>query len=679
MARKEWIVSPLDKDLASEISERYAIDPFAALLLTARGVTREEEVLSFLREDAPLRNPFELKDMDKAVAEINRALNAGEKIAVFGDYDADGVTASSLLFLYLEMLGAEVVCYIPDRNSEGYGLNPGAVRRLHDDGVQLIVTVDNGISAIPEAELIYELGMRLVVTDHHRVGKQLPRAEAVVDPHRPDCPSTFKDLAGVGVAFKLICALSGDTQSNLDEFADLICIGTIGDVVSLTDENRVLVRSGLKKLNENHNYGLAALRGAAGAADKDLTANSVAFSIVPRINAVGRIDRADKAFELLISDQEAQAEAIARDISALNAERQSLEQQIMREAEKQMETDPAMRFARVLIFDGAGWHGGVIGIVAARLVERYGKPCIVITSDGDESKGSGRSLDGFSLYDAIFSVSDLLTHFGGHPLAAGFGIRTADIPEFKKRINDYAKSIDMPFPQIRLDCKLRPAFISGDLFPVIATLEPFGAGNPQPTFGLFDVTLRSVQPLSGGKHLRLSFSKGDVSFQALRFGVTPDRFPYHAGDRLDLAVRLEPNEYMGVRRVSIYIKDIRMTGTDDLRFLKSVRLYEKIRRGDPVSRRAAAFALPDRTFVADVFRYIRKIHFYEDDLDVLCYRLDDDGAGACKVLMSLAALTELGVLVREPDGRYRVDPSKKADLETSEILNQLKRAAGAEE
>ena len=673
MARKEWNVSPLDKDLASEIADRYDIDPFAALLLTSRGITSEKDVLRFLREDVTLRDPFEIKDMDKAVAEINRAMDAGEKIAVFGDYDADGVTASSLLYLYLEMLGAEVVCYIPDRNTEGYGLNPDAIRRLHDDGVQLIVTVDNGISAIPEAELIYELGMRLVVTDHHRVGNSLPRAEAVVDPHRPDCELPFRDWAGVGVAFKLVCALSGDTESNLDEFADLICIGTVGDVVPLTDENRALVRFGLKKINENHNYGLAALRKAAGVAEKEMTANSVAFSLVPRINAVGRIDRADKAFELLVSDREPQAEAIAREIYDCNAERQTLEQQIMREAEKQLEQTPALRFERVLVFSGTGWHGGVIGIVAARLVERYGKPCIVITSDGEEARGSGRSLEGFSLYDAIFSVSDLLTHFGGHPMAAGFGIRAADIPEFRRRINEYARAIDMPFQKIHMDCKLRPAFISGELFPVIATLEPFGPGNPQPTFGLFDVTLRSFQPLSGGKHLRLNFSKGDVSFQALRFGVTVDRFPYRSGDRLDLAVRLEPNEYMGVRRVSIYIKDIRMAGTDDLRFLKSVRLYEKLRRGETVSRRAASFALPDRAFVADVFRYIRRTAFYEDDLDVLCYRLDDDGAGACRVLMSLAALTELGVLVHEPDGRYRVDPEKKADLEASEVLNQLKK------
>ena len=672
MARRQWTVSPPQKALASQIAERFDIDPFAALLLASRGLTADEDIARFLSDDVALCDPFSIKDMDKAVEEIERALDCGEKIAVYGDYDADGVTASALLYLFLEMLGANVICYIPDRNSEGYGLNKTAIKTLHDDGVQLIVTVDNGISAHAEADYLYALGMRLVITDHHKVGQTLPRAEAIVDPHRPDCESPFKDWAGVGVAFKLICALNGDAESNLDAFADLITIGTIGDVVPLTGENRTLVQYGLKKINEDNNFGIAALKQAAGTANKVLTANNVTFSIVPRINAVGRIDRADKAFELLISENEAHAETVAREIYDCNSTRQTLEQQIMREAQQQLQQNPAMAFDRVLVFDGAGWHGGVIGIVAARFVERYGKPCIVITSEGDEAKGSGRSLEGFSLYDAIDSVRDLLTHFGGHPLAAGFGIRTADIPVFRTRINQYAKAIEMPFQQTQIDLRLRPAFISSDLLPVIAMLEPFGAGNPQPTFGLFDMTIRTVQSIGGGKHLRMNLAKGEIMIQAVRFGQSVTQMPYREGDRVDLAVRLEPNEFNGIRRVSIYIRDIRMAGTDDLKFLKSVRYYEKFRRGEPITQQGARFLLPDHAFVANVFRYIRDNTYYENDLDVLCYRLGDDGAKACTVLVSIAALTELGVLETDRDGLVCVVPGKKADLGASTLLQKLK-------
>ena len=414
MHRKLWQIAGVDKEKAAAIADRHNLDPFAALLLSSRGISSDQQVHDFMCDDAPLCDPFSLKDMDTAAAEIHRALECGERIAVYGDYDADGVTASALLYLFLETLGADVLCYIPDRNSEGYGLNKKAIDRLKNDGVQLIVTVDNGISAIEEADYIYACGMWLVVTDHHKVGSVLPRAEAVVDPHRSDCLCSFEDWAGVGVAFKLACALSQDDAENiLDDFADLITIGTIADVVPLTGENRTIVKYGIRKINEGGNFGLAALKRVALSAPRALTANGIAFSIVPRLNAVGRIDRADEAFELLISDSEEHAQMLAQKISDCNSVRQSLEQKIMAEAEKQLQEMPALRFDRVLVFNGEGWHGGVIGIVAARLTERFGKPTIVITSDGEEAKGSGRSLEGFSLYDAIDSVRDLLTHFGG--------------------------------------------------------------------------------------------------------------------------------------------------------------------------------------------------------------------------------------------------------------------------
>ncbi len=672
MPRKKWCVSRIDKEKASQLAAACSLDPFAALLLVSRGITEKAQVDSFFEQETALCDPFLLRDMDKAVRRIELAVENGEKIAVYGDYDADGVTASSLLFLFLEMLGADVVCYIPDRETEGYGLNMNAIQTLFEDGVRLIVTVDNGVSALKEAERINELGMDLVVTDHHKVGSVLPKAVAVVDPHREDDDCEFEDWAGVGVAFKLVCALSGgESEDILESFADLIAIGTIADVVPLTGENREIVRRGLQKINFGENPGVKALREISSTSDRVLSANGVAFSIVPRINAIGRTERADKAFELLISQDDERAHEIACEIDVANSRRQELEQQIMLEVERKIESDPSMAFDRVLVFDGEGWHGGVIGIVAARFVDRYLRPCIVITGDGVCAKGSGRSIEGFSLYDAINSVSDLLTHFGGHPLAAGFGIASKDIPEFRRRINEYAKTVQMPFVQTRLDCRLKPQFISAELLPVIDSLEPFGAGNPQPIFGLFDMTIASIQPLKGGKHIRLNLTKDNANISALKFSTPFDTFPYRRGDCVDLAVRLEKNEYMGQTKVSVYIKDIRMAKTDDETYLRSVRLYEKIRRGESIKPEHASLARVERSFVAKVYRYIKNEGGFFGDTDILCYRLGDDGSSACRVMLAIDILCELDVLKKEEGKILLYNTEKKVDLQDSALMVQL--------
>lgn len=674
MSRKKWIVSSLDKELASDIAEEYGIDPFAALLLVSRGITDESEIAEFFSESTSLISPFEIKDMDKAAERIGRAMDNGEKIAVYGDYDADGVTSTALMYRFFEMNGCEVITYIPDRNSEGYGLNKEAIRELKKQGAELIITVDNGISAFEEAEYIYENGMELVITDHHKAGDTLPRAEAVVDPHRKDCPCAYKLWAGVGVAFKVICAVSGaDDEEMLSMFSDLVTIGTIGDIVPLTGENRTIVKHGLRSLNGDTCLGVSALKKQAGVDSKTLNATSVAFSLVPRINSIGRMAHASKALELLLGEEEREVLAIVDTVDKSNNDRQEIEKKITAEAEEQIKNNPDMLCERVLVFSGKNWHGGVIGIVASRLVGKYGKPCIVITDDGTEAKGSGRSIEGFSLYDAISSAKELLTHYGGHVLAAGFGMKSENLSAFKKAIADYAKTVEMPFPVTELDCRLKPEFISSDILSVISALEPFGAGNPQPVFGLYAVTLSSVQPIGSGKHLRLSFRKGTTSFTALYFGVTEKELPYAPGDSLDLAVKLERNEYMGQVRVSIYIKDVRMSGTDDEKYLKSVRLYEKMRRKERLSPKEAAFILPSRQVVADVFRYIRSIGKWSFDSDVLCYRLGGDGSNACTVLTAIDVLSELGILKKE-EGEISIrDTSVKVNLDDSRIIKHIKK------
>ena len=676
MSRKKWLVSALDKELASDIAEEYDIDPFCSLLLVSRGITDDSEIFDFFSKECRLSDPFEIKDMDKAAARIRKAIEEKEKILIYGDYDADGVTSTALLYLYLKSENADVITYIPDRNSEGYGLNLDAVKEISEKGVKLIITVDNGISAFNEADYISSLGMDLVITDHHKASHTIPQAVAVVDPHRYDCPSEFKLWAGVGVAFKLVCALSDKTTDELlDLYSDLVTIGTIGDIVSLTGENRAIVKHGLKILNKTTRAGVKALKQIAGVDGKEINASTVAFSLVPRINAIGRISSAEEAFRLLISEEEGNALFYAQTVDSSNVTRQDVEKIISGEAEAQIRNNPEMLYDRVLIFSGENWHGGVIGIVAARLTQKYGKPCIVITDDGKEAKGSGRSIEGFSLYEAINSASHLLNHFGGHTLAAGFGLDSENIDDFKKAVQDYAKTVEMPFATVALDCKLKPEFISADVLDVISALEPFGAGNPQPMFGLFGMTLTSVQPIGGGKHLRLSLRRGNATVSALYFGVTLNDFPYDEGDILDLAVRLEKNEYMGQTKVSIYIKDVRMSGTDDDKYLRSVRLYEKLKRKEKLSKKQIEFITPTRQNIADVFRFIRSNKGWKHDLDVLCYRLSSDGSDACRVLTAIDVLEELGIFRKNGNEILLADTECKVNLEDSKLLGYLKSLA----
>ena len=676
MSRKKWLVSALDKELASDIAEEYDIDPFCSLLLVSRGITDDSEIFDFFSKECRLSDPFEIKDMDKAAERIRKAIEEKEKILIYGDYDADGVTSTALLYLYLKSENADVITYIPDRNSEGYGLNLDAVKEISEKGVKLIITVDNGISAFNEADYISSLGMDLVITDHHKASHTIPQAVAVVDPHRYDCPSEFKLWAGVGVAFKLVCALSDKTTDELlDLYSDLVTIGTIGDIVSLTGENRAIVKHGLKILNKTARPGVKALKQIAGVDGKEINASTVAFSLVPRINAIGRISSAEEAFRLLISEEEGNALFYAQTVDSSNVTRQDVEKIISGEAEAQIRNNPEMLYDRVLIFSGENWHGGVIGIVAARLTQKYGKPCIVITDDGKEAKGSGRSIEGFSLYEAINSASHLLNHFGGHTLAAGFGLDSENIDDFKKAVQDYAKTVEMPFATVALDCKLKPEFISADVLDVISALEPFGAGNPQPMFGLFGMTLTSVQPIGGGKHLRLSLRRGNATVSALYFGVTLNDFPYDEGDILDLAVRLEKNEYMGQTKVSIYIKDVRMSGTDDDKYLRSVRLYEKLKRKEKLSKKQIEFITPTRQNIADVFRFIRSNKGWKHDLDVLCYRLSSDGSDACRVLTAIDVLEELGIFRKNGNEILLADTECKVNLDDSKLLGYLKSLA----
>ncbi len=675
MRRKKWVVAKSSKDIAAATAQELSVDPFAALLVTSRGFNDIDSIDDFLNRDAPLSlDPFSIKDMDAAAERINRAIDEFELICVFGDYDADGVTATALLYSYLEARGANVIRYIPDRLTEGYGLNNGAIDILAERGVRLIVTVDNGVSAVEEAAHAKELGISLVITDHHKVGDVLPDACAVVDPHRPDCPSTFKEMAGVGVAFKLVCALEGAEENMLlSEYGDLVALGTIGDVVTLTGENRVMVRKGLKIMNEEPRAGISALAEAAGCSKKPFTASTAAFTFCPRINAAGRMSTANKALDLLLCDDDDSAQLLAEEINQLNLLRQKTETEIFSQAISQIESKPEIKGGKIIVVDAEGWHQGVIGIVAARITERYGRPAVVISKDGESAKGSCRSIEGFSIYDAIESVSDCLDHFGGHTLAAGIGLSADRIDEFRIRINEYAADKEVPFAIQRIDCRIQPASIGFDMLSAISVLEPFGAGNPQPCFGLFGVKLDDIASVSDGRHVRMMVSKNGARTGVVYFGMQDKCFPFEKGDTVDLAVNLDKNTYNGEARISVVVKGIRPTGTDEDKVLASLSLFEKFMRGEQLTSEEAKKLLPDRALEVEVFKSIKANSLKDKYCEVLCTRLGDDGERLAAISVTVEIMLEMGVLAIDVFNNVTAPKTaQKVNLEDSEIMKRLR-------
>ncbi len=672
MPQKLWKIAEYNRDTAATLSENCEIDPFLALLLTARGITDELQAQEYLSADFAFSDPFELADMEKAVERIADALENFEKIAVFGDYDADGITATALLYSYLESQGGNVVCRIPDRQSEGYGLSANAIRALHEDGVKLIVTVDNGIAAVEEAALGKALGIDMVITDHHTPGEILPDAVAVINPHRTDCPSEYKESAGVGVAFKLICALEGDCESVFEQYADLVAVGTLADVVPLTGENRALVKKGIRKISTDARAGLSALKTVSGLSERPMTASSVAFTLAPRINAAGRVGSAMTALHLLLCDDADTALQIAGETDALNKQRQMIEAKITAEAVAQIEGNPEIKYAQILVVAGEGWHPGVNGIVAARLVSRYGKPAVVISLDGSEGTGSCRSLPGFSIYDALCAVQKHLTYFGGHPGAAGLGVHEKNIPDLRRALDAYAKSVNMPFPCVQLDCKLNPAYIDLNLLDVLSAIEPCGCENPAPTFGLYGMCLCAVKPVGEGKHLRLTLQKGGASLTAMLFSVPLAAFPYRIGDTVDLAVQVEKNTFRGEIQPSVRIREMRFSGFDTENYLKSLRLYEKYRFGDALSEKERTFLTPSREFLLGVYQFLQVNQPFPYDTAVFCQRSGCPPAKAATVCVALDVLTELELSEKNADGAYICKKAeKKADLTASAVLQHL--------
>lgn len=617
MILRKWEVRPLDKERAAAFAQTYGVPFFLAMLMNIRGLDDAAHLREFLGEGEPLSDPFLLKDMDKAAARITRAVDNMEKIAVYGDYDADGVTSTAMLYSYLETRGADVIFYIPQREGEGYGMNIGAVEYLKEQGVSLIVTVDNGISSVQEVARANELGIDVVVTDHHRPQEILPDAVAVVDAYRPDDTSPYKHFSGVGIAFKLLMALedgAGDVEDLLEAYSDLAAIGTIGDIVPLTGENRTLIRAGLERLSQSDRLGVQALLENAGIAGKTLTSTNVAFTLVPRINATGRMGAPERAVRLLISGYEEEAEVLSEEICADNEERRRVEAEIAEAAFADIEAKGYMK-DRVVVVDGENWHHGVIGIVASRVTERCGKPCMIISRGETEAKGSGRSIEGFSLFEAICACGDLLIKFGGHPMAAGITLKPENIEAFRKRINQYAAEHfpQMPTQTVTLDCKLNPAALSVSMAQSLTQLEPFGNGNPQPVFGLFNMELSNVTPVGGGGHLRLTLEKNGAVITAMRFNTKPEELPYHIGDKIDLAVQLEAREFRGQPSLTVIVRDMKFAAFNTEKNIASLASFEKWQRGEVLSAEDKNRLYPDRACLAAIYRALRTVNGKETD------------------------------------------------------------------
>ncbi len=611
MQYKRWTVNPPEKALAAELSEECNIDPFVALIAAGRGYTDPLELEELLSPDCIMADPFELSDMEKAVEIISDAIYSESLIAIFGDYDVDGVTATALMYSYLKNRGARVIYAVPDREKDGYGINLAAIDRFREQNVDLIITVDNGISAISEIEYAKRLGMKVVVTDHHLPTDTLPAADAVIDPHRKDDTSEFKDICGVMVAFKTIAAIEGKSpEEMLYEYGDLVAIGTVADVMPLLYENRSAVREGLGLIMNGTRRGVSALVRASGMELHTMTASKIAYSIAPRLNAAGRMGDAARAVELLLTDDDETANGLAELLVSENIRRQSLEKKIFSEAVEKVEKN-GYKHNRVIVVDGEGWHGGVVGIVAARICEKYGRPAIVLSTSEGIANGSARSISGFSIYNAIAACSYLLSKFGGHEMAAGVTLSASLINDFRSAINEYAGDLDRVFPELKLDCKLNPSALSVDLVEELRSLEPFGVGNPVPLFGIFGVKIERISAVASGKHIRLAFSKNDTSFNAMLFGVTPQAFAFEVGQTVDIAVVVDTNEYNGSVSLTVQIKDIRISSENPQKILIDMDEYESFKSalgGDYTD------IIPTRDEVASVYKEVLKREIALDKL-----------------------------------------------------------------
>ena len=684
MKYEYWTLKPAPAAADTAELARSGLSPLCAAVLCARGHTRPDEAARFLSCGLErLHDPFLMKDMDRAAARVTAALEGGEIIAVYGDYDVDGITATALLSDFLTRRGGAVISYIPDREGEGYGLNRDAIDRLKRQEVSLIVTVDCGITAAAEVDYARSLGLDVVITDHHHCVDELPRAAAVVDPRREDDSYPFKELCGVGLALKLAMALTPEAARGevFRQYGELAAIGTVADVMSLTDENRAIVHHGLELLRRTRRPGLKALLREAGCADMPLTTVNVGFGLAPRINAAGRMCRAAVALELLLTDVPAHGEELAETLCRMNRERQAIEQAIDQECEAYLEQHPE-ETAPAIVLAGEGWHQGVVGIVASRLAEKYACPAIMISLENGVGKGSCRSFGGFHLFRALEKCAPLLVEYGGHHLAAGFTVKEENIPALKesilRQVTEYTGGRPMA-AEIDVDAEIEDcALLTLREAEALNALEPFGTGNPRPVFLLRSAAVVSCCDVGGGRHLKMKLRRDGATLDAIFFSANAAACGVTAGDRLDVVFTLQVNEFRGERAVQLQLCDLRPAPT---RARLEQELYVRLREGEALSRWEAGLLLPRRADFARLWRMLEQLCASGPVKAGPAWirQAARDPSGRCsygRTLVCLHVMDDRGLIRWETSGGEATvtvcRPEHKVDLEQAQLMRRLR-------
>ena len=580
---KKWTLKHKGKVKETELSKKINISPEISQILNNRGINDEKDAEIFMNPSLEyLRDPFLMKDMKKATERIKKAIENKEKIYIYGDYDVDGVSSTSILYIYFKSIDYPVKYYIPNRLEEGYGINEDAIRKISNDGCDLIITVDCGITSVNEVGLANELGIDVIITDHHECQSDVPDAYAIVNPKQDDCNYPFDMLCGCGVAFKMIQALTDEEEfkRSMFDYLEVVTLATICDIVPLIDENRIIVKNGLKLMKEGKNLGLRELIKVCGIETSKIGSSHIGYSVGPRINASGRLGHSYLGVQLFTTDLEDEAKEIANILEAKNIERQMIESKMYKEAEDVISSSENYKDDKVLVVAKEGWQHGIIGIVASKLTEKYYKPTILLTIEDGEATGSARSINGFSIFDALVSCKDLMNKFGGHEQAAGLALNAENIEELRKRVNeiaDYNLSKDDLIENIKVEYELEEESATLDLVDNLHKLEPFGLSNPSPRFIMRDLLLTNIYKMGKNKqHLKL-ICENEKSYECVGFNMAYLAEDFQEGDKIDVLFQVDENNFNNDRKVQFLLKDIRLSHpklaiSNNL----SLKLFEKI-------------------------------------------------------------------------------------------------------
>ncbi len=668
---KQWTVPAAVPAANNEITAEFG--DFLGGILIRRGIVTLDSARAFFGCDS-LSDPMLMSDMRQAVEMVRSAIDEDKRITVFGDYDCDGVCSTVMLYSYLEAQGADVDFYIPDR-SEGFGMSVAALEKIAANGTELVITVDNGISAVKEAEFLKSKGVELLITDHHQPNASLPECGACVDPNRADDPSPFKDLCGAGVVLKLLIALEEDEDFVLESYADLAAVATVGDVVPLKGENRYIVQRGLDNIRNEQNAGLTALIKSARCHIEDISSNDLAFRICPRINAAGRIANAEKAVRLLLCEDDADtAGRLAEELELLNNKRKTAENKILEDVQKQTAEDPGILKERVIVLAGEGWHHGVIGIVCSKILEKYDKPVVMISNENGKARGSVRSIEGFSVHKMLMECSAPLTTFGGHPRSGGFSLSADKIGEFTKLIHKYAREYypKMPLPSVTADMEATCADLTVDSVKLLSRIEPCGERNPVPQFLLRRCTVKSKRAMKDGLYTSFDVEAGGATLRTITFKVPFDRFIPNVGDKIDMIATAEINEYNGKARAELRLVDYRPADFREDRFIAASRVYEEICRGEGCDNRLAPRVIPQsREELMKIYDLVKMSGGKRTAEELAKF---DGSVNYCMLRITLDAFAEAKMVELGEDCTPKILPvTEKRDLFAEGLLFELNK------